>query len=271
MPASPRTTTRATAIPCGSACCGRNALTNGWAFTGGQMWSLATEDKKGVSNLASDILTPLTIDPKYVPGFVWERQYGFRVTRPSARSLRHRGRKSAVALQRHAGGQHSLRRPWQHRYGRWTLQLRHQHLLALDQHRELHQRSEWRPEQLSAGLYDGQRLHQRRQLLRSTSLPDLIAKVAYRSQACGHYEIFGIGRTLRDRLPGETTNGHLYGGLKDIVTEPRSPALSTAGSYNNNIALGGSAPAVAHAGQDVYCGSKGLYGPGVGRYGTHHR
>ena len=57
------------------------ALNNGWAFTGGQLWSLATEDKKGVSNLASDILTPLTIDPNYVPGFVWERQYGFRVTK----------------------------------------------------------------------------------------------------------------------------------------------------------------------------------------------
>ena len=57
------------------------ALNNGWAFTGGQLWSLATEDKKGLSNLSGDILTPLTIDPNYVPGFVWERQYGFRVTK----------------------------------------------------------------------------------------------------------------------------------------------------------------------------------------------
>ena len=66
------------------------ALNNGWAFTGGQLWSLATEDKKGVSNLASDILTPLTIDPNYVPGFVWERQYGFRVTKTMDHaSLRH--------------------------------------------------------------------------------------------------------------------------------------------------------------------------------------
>ena len=34
------------------------ALNNGWAFTGGQLWSLATEDKKGLSNLSGDILTP---------------------------------------------------------------------------------------------------------------------------------------------------------------------------------------------------------------------
>jgi TolA-binding protein len=57
------------------------ALNNGWAFTGGQLWSLATEDKKGLSNLSGDILVPQTIDPNYVPGFVWERQYGFRVTK----------------------------------------------------------------------------------------------------------------------------------------------------------------------------------------------
>src|SRR3984885_7736447 len=60
---------------------GQAALSNGWACTGGQLWSMATEDRKGISNLSSDILLPLTIDPNYVPGFVWERQYGFRVTK----------------------------------------------------------------------------------------------------------------------------------------------------------------------------------------------
>src|SRR5215469_4614312 len=60
---------------------GQAALNNGWAFTGGQMWSLATEDKKGLSNLSGDIMMPQTIDPNYVVGFVWTRQYGFRVTK----------------------------------------------------------------------------------------------------------------------------------------------------------------------------------------------
>ena len=60
---------------------GQAETNNHWAFTGGQLWSLATEDKKGLSNLSGDIMTPQTIDPNYVVGFVWTRQYGFRVTK----------------------------------------------------------------------------------------------------------------------------------------------------------------------------------------------
>ena len=52
-----------------------------WAFTGGQMWSLATENGKGITAVPSNELTPLTIDPNYVAGFVWTRQYGFRVVK----------------------------------------------------------------------------------------------------------------------------------------------------------------------------------------------
>ncbi len=35
---------------------GQAALNNGWAFTGGQLWSLATEDRTGISNLSGDIM-----------------------------------------------------------------------------------------------------------------------------------------------------------------------------------------------------------------------
>jgi Skp family chaperone for outer membrane proteins len=54
-------------------------LNNGITFQGGQMWSLAAERAKGLSNFSGDIKTPQTIDPNYVPGFVWARQYGFAV------------------------------------------------------------------------------------------------------------------------------------------------------------------------------------------------
>jgi hypothetical protein len=58
------------------------AQTNsGWTFAGGQLWSLATEQKKGITSAPSDVTTPQTIDPNYVPGFVWTRQYGFRVVK----------------------------------------------------------------------------------------------------------------------------------------------------------------------------------------------
>jgi hypothetical protein len=55
------------------------AFDSGWSFTGGQQWSLATENKKGILNRQED--TPLVIDPQYVVGFSWARQYGFRVVK----------------------------------------------------------------------------------------------------------------------------------------------------------------------------------------------
>ena len=54
-------------------------LRSGWTFTGGQMWSLATEYKSGLTNTKEQ--TPLTIDAQYQVGFSWERQYGFRVVK----------------------------------------------------------------------------------------------------------------------------------------------------------------------------------------------
>jgi hypothetical protein len=55
------------------------ALNSGLSFQGGQMWSLTAERAKGLSNFSGDVKTPLTIDPNYLPGFVWTRQFGFRV------------------------------------------------------------------------------------------------------------------------------------------------------------------------------------------------
>jgi hypothetical protein len=55
------------------------AFDSGWTFTGGQMWSLVTETKKGMDNRTE--ATPATIDAQYNVGFSWARQYGFRVTK----------------------------------------------------------------------------------------------------------------------------------------------------------------------------------------------
>ena len=52
---------------------------HGWSFTGGQMWSLVTETRKGVDN-RTEVL-PMTIDPQYHVGFSWARQYGFRIAK----------------------------------------------------------------------------------------------------------------------------------------------------------------------------------------------
>ncbi|HXM20656.1 MAG TPA: hypothetical protein VN948_05265 [Terriglobales bacterium] len=58
---------------------GQAALNSGWSFTGGQMWSLVTETKKGVDNRSEAL--PMTIDPQYTAGFSWARQFGFRVAK----------------------------------------------------------------------------------------------------------------------------------------------------------------------------------------------
>jgi len=61
------------------------ALQNGWTLTAGQMWSLATEYRSGLSNMQEAV--PLTIDSQYNVGFTWERQYGFRVVKSLASKL----------------------------------------------------------------------------------------------------------------------------------------------------------------------------------------
>lgn len=55
------------------------ATDSGWIITGGQQWSLATENRKGILNRQE--WTPATIDPQYTVGWDWERQYGFRVVK----------------------------------------------------------------------------------------------------------------------------------------------------------------------------------------------
>lgn len=57
-----------------------DALFNsGWDFSGGQGWSLVTETTRGETR-GTEIL-PATIDPQYEAGFIWARQYSFRITK----------------------------------------------------------------------------------------------------------------------------------------------------------------------------------------------
>jgi hypothetical protein len=56
---------------------GKGETAGGFAVTGGQMWSLVTEDAKGTD--ARTEIQPLTIDPQYLVGYNWVRQPGIRV------------------------------------------------------------------------------------------------------------------------------------------------------------------------------------------------
>jgi hypothetical protein len=142
------------------------ALNSGWKFTGGQMWSLATETAKGLDNGTESL--PSTIDPQYTAGLVWTRQYGFRVSKnvgskawigaaaENAETLNPAGSGLPTNVLLGSGGN-------------------------------------------NGGLYNSTANY-------SFNLaPDMIAKLAF-EPGFGHYEVFGIARFFRDRIfPDETT------------------------------------------------------------------
>jgi hypothetical protein len=57
---------------------GRAESKSGFAMTGGQMWSLVTENRRAMD--ARSEIQPMTIDPQYVVGYNWTRQPGFRIS-----------------------------------------------------------------------------------------------------------------------------------------------------------------------------------------------
>ncbi len=56
---------------------GQAASTSGFSITGGQMWSLATEMRKGAD--ARTEIQPQTIDSQYLVGYTWTRQPELRI------------------------------------------------------------------------------------------------------------------------------------------------------------------------------------------------
>lgn len=190
-------------------------LNDGLTFTGGQMWSLATETKAGMTN-RTEVL-PQTIDPQYEAGFVWARQYSFRVTKnfhnrvwigmsaenPQVTTIAGHGFSNNFLIGQ-AGNTGGL----------------------------LNNRSNY--------AYN--------------LAPDLIAKVVYQPTWGGHYELFGIGRFFRDRVYPNAT-----------ATTP-----SSAGAYNDDTVGGGIGGGfrIPTFRKKVDLGLKGLWGDGVGRYGS---
>jgi len=207
------------------------ALSNGLSFTGGQMWSLVTETKKGVDNRSEAL--PMTIDPQYTVGFSWARQWGFRVAKNFnnhvwlAASLENpqttfaaRGNASNFAL----GGPGNGGGLYNGGGG---------------------------PGSPSAALAN----------YSFNATPDVILKAAF-EPGFGHYEIFGIVSRFRDRVyPCEEPTANLSlcnGGVK-----------STQGAYNASKNGGGvGANARITLFKQVDFGLHALAGDGVGRYGT---
>jgi hypothetical protein len=263
------------------------AMNNGWAFTGGQLWSLAAEDKKGISNLSGDILTPQTIDPNYVPGFVWTRQYGFRVTKSFKHAAFGIAAENPQLLYSAAlagstpyailgsagqnGGNYNA--AISGLSGATTYVQSITNVKSTD--------SAGNTTYTYLPVYNTVYANSNIANISFNYAPDMIVKMAL-DPGWGHYEVFGIAGFAHETVyPGVTQNSVKYGGTTDIEGTLASdeiytyygtatvPKSSTAGSYVNSIVLGGfgASARVPLIKDKLTFGVKGLYGPGMGRYG----
>jgi hypothetical protein len=200
---------------------GQAAFNSGWTITGGQMWSLVTETKKGLDNRTE--APPLTIDAQYNVGFSWARQYGFRVTKNF-------DNKVWLGF--------SVENP------ETTVALHGQNNNFL----------------IGAPGAGGGLLNPTANFAFSAA-PDFVFKAAF-EPGWGHYEIFGVVSTFRDRISpcGATPAGTACGGLI---------GPSGAGSFNDRRVGGGvGANARVTVFKKADLGFHFLGGDGVGRYGT---
>ncbi len=74
----------------------RAAFQSGFAVTGGQTWSLVTENRRGTDTRTE--IQPLTIDSQYLVGYSWERQPGIRIQQRFGKDETH-GLTAALSLE----------------------------------------------------------------------------------------------------------------------------------------------------------------------------
>ncbi len=200
---------------------------SGWDFSGGQGWSLATETTQGLTR-GTEIL-PSTIDAQYEAGFVWARQESFRVSKDFGKAL-FLGISAENAETLNPGGQN----------------LPTNILLG--------------SAGTNGGLYNAAESAAGANLVNySFNLtPDFIAKIAA-EPGWGHWELFGIGRSFRDRI---------YPSATAIASQAVCGSATT--PCNNTVWGGGIGGSVRGplATNKVTIGLKGLWGDGVGRYGS---
>ena len=182
-------------------------MNSGWDFSGGQGWSLAAETTQGLTR-GSEIL-PATIDPQYEAGFVWTRQYSFRVSKNIGRSL-FLGASVENAQILNPAGQNL---PSNYVFGSTGT---------------------------GGGLYNPTANYS------YNYSPDFVVKMAL-EPGWGHWELFGIERNFRDRI--YPTGSAAYNDVK------------------TGAGIGGGFRAPL-ANKKVTVGLKGLWGQGVGRYGS---
>lgn len=256
--------------------------TSRWSYTVGQIWSLAAEDKKGITSAAADITVPNTSDPNYITGFVWTRQYGFRVAKnfdkmAFAAAVENPQLVYAASLAGNTpyavlGSAGLNAGAYNNAIGSCSPATG-----IVNYTNQAETTSDGQTVNVAVPVYKTVNSCANLANISFNQAPDLLFKAAF-DPGLGHYELFGIARFAHETVyPGETTNSYLYGGkdpngntIVDIKTGVAvAPALTTTGAFTNRVVLGGMGlsarlPLLANK---LTLGAKGLYGTGVGRYG----
>ncbi len=186
---------------------GEAKMASGWDVSAGTGWDLVAETTQGLTR-GTEIL-PATIDAQYEAGFAWTRQFSFRVVKNIGQHV-FAGFSVENAETLNPGGQN----------------LPSNVLIG------------------SAGAGGG---HYNAGANYSFNYaPDLVAKIAV-EPGWGHWELYGIQRTFRDRI--YPTTGTPY--------NTKTVGGGVGGGFRGPL-----------AGKKATIYLKGLYGDGVGRYGS---
>ncbi len=212
------------------------AATDTWSLTGGQMWSLVTETKKGMNNRSEAL--PMTIDPQYTVGFSWARQYGIRIVRNFnnkfwvGASLENPSTTFSCGSIVPGSSQSSTCGFADYAFG---------------------------GSGNLSGLYNNQGTYS------FNAMPDFIFKAAA-EPGFGHYEVFAILSRYRDRVyPCEEATSAFTG----LLPANCGGSASAAGAYNDSLTAGGfGANGRITLAKQLDIGAHFLTGQGVGRYGT---
>jgi hypothetical protein len=247
--------------------------TNGWTVSGGQGWSLVAENRKGISTQASNIALPNQIDPNYVTGLIWARSGSVRLTKdfknvsfavsaenPQLLYTASLAGNTPYAVVGSAGVNGGLLNN--------SISACTPATSIVNYTNEAEKDANGVVVNVAVPVYKTVNGCANLANISFNQAPDMVVKTAVDSKF-GHYELFGVARFFHETIyPGETTNGNLYGGDKDIVSGLTvAPALSTAGSFTNSTVFGGIGGSVRIPIQKFVFGGKVLYGPGVGHFG----
>ena len=240
------------------------AWENGFSLTGGQMWTLATETRKGINNRQES--SPLMIDPQYIVGYTWARQYAFRAVKdfggkfalamsvegPQA-TIGGRGFSSVTTVDGTAAPATIVTS------GATTSQTGNFFINAPG---------------AGGGLYNAFDANG----YTVNKAPDLLFKAAA-DPGFGHYELFGIVSFFRDRVypcgvvgtNAKDTNPLPVGSQTSVVCGSAKPtSVSSFGATNKDTTGGGIGASGLWSlfNKHVDFGLKAVGGDGIGRYGS---